>query len=149
VPWQQSRLRATRCVQTGAQPGDPGEWLSPSHQLSWDHIYYPASSCGPSNKGKTWISWSDFNRAPKLTRGSMLVLWERLRDLGLFSLEKRWILGCNSSPLYLPGGRQEGRARRLTEVRGGRVRVNSHKWKWEGHSGCNKTTLDSLLLRYC
>lgn len=39
--------------------------------------------------------------------------------------------GCNTNPLYLPGGHQEGRARILPEAHGGRVRVKSHKWKQE------------------
>ena len=58
-------------------------------------------------------------------------MWGKLRDQGLFSLEKRWVWGDLAvACLYLQGGHQANGAR-LFIAECGRTRHNGHKLKQE------------------
>lgn len=65
---------------------------------------------------------------PRWLRSGAPTLWGELREVGLFSLEKRELWGdLVVAFLYLWRSYWDGRARFFADVHGGRIRDNGHK----------------------
>jgi len=121
--------------------------VCPSSLLWWDPIWSPASRFGALSTGKTRTCWIGFRGGPQKMIWGMehLSYEERLRELGLFSLEKRKL---QSSLSVVKGGLWE---RRGPVVTGQGVMVlnwkrvgldwtkgrNSLRWGWwDSGMGC-------------
>jgi len=116
----------------GAWPARWGRCFCPSTPLCWDPTWSPASSFGALSTGNTWSCWSGSRAGPQKWSEDLehLSYEERLRELGLFSLENTRLRGHVIAAFqYLKGFCKKAGEGLFTRAWSGRTRGNSYKLK--------------------